>query len=164
MTDNRALVIGPLVAALLLGVTLPAWLEWVRDSGHLVDRNASEAREGLALHEAATDDPTIAVVAAGNMPYWSMLPTVDLLGKSDPVIAHGPSRPNFDPGHSKWNYRYSICHLRPAAVLQLFEPSPGELRMIKRCGYEQVIGDAFVRTDQRGFDRSLLSRAIFGAR
>ena len=164
MTDNRALVVGPLVAALLLGVTLPAWLEWVRDSGHLVDRNVSEAREGLALRAAATDDPTIAVVAAGNMPYWSMLPTVDLLGKSDPVIAHGPSRPNFDPGHSKWNYRYSICHLRPEAVLQLFEPSPGELRMIKRCGYEQVIGNAFVQKDQKGFDRPLLSRAIFGTR
>jgi hypothetical protein len=164
MTDNRALVIGPLVATLLLGVTLPAWLEWGRDSGHLVDQNASEAREGLALREAATSDPSIAVVAAGNIPYWSMLPTIDLLGKSDPVIARGPSRPNFDPGHSKWNYRYSICHLRPAVVVQLFEPSPAELRMITRCGYEQVIGHAYVRKGQRGFDRQLLSRAIFGVR
>ncbi len=163
-SHNRVLVVGPLVAALVLAMSLPAWIEWGRDAGHLVHRNADEAREGLAVRAAATGNPSIAVVAAGNIPYWSTLPTVDLLGKNDPVIARGPSRRNFDPGHSKWNYRYSICHLRPAAVLQLFEPSPSEIRMIKGCGYEQVIGNAYVRRGQTGFDGQLLSRAIFGVR
>jgi hypothetical protein len=162
--SRPALTILPVACALVLALALPAWLEWRRDAGHLVRRNAYEARLGEELGAIARGEPTVAVVAAGNIPYWSGLPAVDLLGKADPVIARRPSRDDFDPGHSKWDYRYSVCELRPDVVLQLFEPSRRERRQIDACGYEQVSGNIYARRNQTGFDRQDLSRVVFTTR
>lgn len=175
-TDNRVLVFGALGAALVVLVALPSWMEWRRTGGELVISSKVEAREGLALRDAVRpgSDPSVAVVAAGNIPYWSMLPTVDVLGKVDPVIAHRPPQPvPFHPGHDKWDYRYSICTLRPDVVVQLYEPTVEEIRMIERCGYHNTValdrhGDVvtyyLLRDDQTGFDPDRLRRALFGDR
>jgi hypothetical protein len=128
-----------------------------------VRQNEYETRLGLRLGRIARGDPPVAVVAAGTIPYWSTLPAVDLLGKADAVIAAGPSaRPGFLPGHTKWDYRFSICTLRPALVMQLFEPTDADRRRIERCGYRLVAGDVYVRGEEQGFSRRALGAVIFG--
>ncbi|MEI6502012.1 MAG: hypothetical protein WCP21_13425, partial [Armatimonadota bacterium] len=82
----------------------------------------------LALRDLTTPQAHVAVVWAGAQPYFLDRPCIDLLGKSDPVIAHGPSRPIerwlglplFRPGHSKWDYAYSIGTLKPDVVVELW--------------------------------------------
>ncbi len=72
----------------------------------------------------------MAVIGAGTTPY--LLPdryAIDLLGKADPVIAHGPIRypmsivdiPGMRPGHMKWNYAHSIGELKPDVIVLLWE-------------------------------------------
>jgi hypothetical protein len=92
------------------------------------DENHEEVEEALALRHITTNEATIAVVRAGTIPYFADRPSVDLLGKNDRVIAHEPShvttgRPrfiDFRPGHSKFDYRYSIELRAPDIVAQLW--------------------------------------------
>lgn len=92
------------------------------------------ARMGLALRDVTTEDAVIAVVTAGNIPYFSERTAVDLLGKNDPVIARGPAHINsslfepgtWRPGHNKWNYAYSIGELQPDVVAQIWENTDEE--------------------------------------
>ena len=58
----------------------------------------------------------IAVHAAGQIPYYSQRSSIDLLGLNDPVIARGPRRTSFYPGHDKWNYEYSIGQQLPDLI------------------------------------------------
>jgi len=90
---------------------------------------------GLALHQVTAPEAVIAVVTAGNIPYFSERTCVDLLGKNDPVIAQGPARinsslfepGNYRPGHNKWNYAYSIGELQPDVVAQIWEGTDEEV-------------------------------------
>ncbi len=96
-----------------------------------VERYASM---GFALRRVTTPQAVIAVITAGNIPYFSERISVDLLGKNDPVIAKGPARinsslfepGNFRPGHNKWNYAYSIGELQPDVVAQIWEGTEEE--------------------------------------
>ena len=158
-----ALAMSALAAALLVLVTLPAWTGWADDGGHLLAENKYETRIGLALGRIAHGRPTLAVGAGGTIPYWSTLPAVDLLGKSDAVVAAEPSRRSgFMPGHTKWDYRYSICRLRPTLVTQLFEPTVADERMIEGCGYQAIFDNFYLRKGQHSFNRADLSRVVFG--
>jgi hypothetical protein len=83
-----------------------------------------------AIEKITTPDASIAVVAAGTIPYLTDRPAIDLLGKNDAVIArtetHLPNAPmarltNFRPGHSKWDYSYSIGELEPDMIVQLWD-------------------------------------------
>ncbi len=93
-----------------------------------VDGNVEYVRIANALNRFAEPDARIAVVTAGVIPYLTDLYSIDLLGKSDPVIAHLPSHTGagfegfsqFRPGHSKWDYQYSIVELQPDIVVQLW--------------------------------------------
>jgi arabinofuranosyltransferase len=90
---------------------------------------------GLALKDVTTADATVAVVTAGNVPYFSERASIDLLGKIDPVIAAGPARinsslfqpGNYRPGHNKWNYAYSIGELQPDVVAQIWDDTQDEV-------------------------------------
>jgi hypothetical protein len=92
------------------------------------DENNDEVEEALALRQITTKDATIAVVRAGTIPYFADRPSLDLLGKNDRVIAHEPSRVptgrlrfiDFRPGHSKFDYGYSIERRAPDVVVQLW--------------------------------------------
>ncbi len=93
------------------------------------------AQMGIALNKVTTPDATIAVVTAGNLPYFSERTSIDLLGKNDPVIAKGPARINsslfepgdYRPGHNKWDYAYSIGVLQPDVVAQTWENTDEEV-------------------------------------
>lgn len=89
---------------------------------------------GLFLNQITEPQARIAVVTAGAIPYFANRPAIDLMGKSDPIIAAGPMRivpnrnniANFRPGHTKWNYAYSIATLQPDIVAQLWDETTEE--------------------------------------
>jgi hypothetical protein len=121
--------------------------------------DAELAKEG-EWERAATDPrATIAVVLAGNGPYFSHRRTIDILGKSDRHIARlrVPGSGYFRPGHNKSDLDYSIHRLRPDLVdlgSSIF--SPTHAMRFKRWGYEPLPNGMLVRTDSRLVDRRRL--------
>jgi hypothetical protein len=93
------------------------------------DENDQEVEQALMLRTITTADATIAVTRAGTIPYFADRPSIDLLGKSDRHLAHEQSRVppgrrgfvDFRPGHSKFDYRYSVDVLAPDVVVQLWD-------------------------------------------
>lgn len=92
----------------------------------------------LALQEATKPGTSIAVVGAGTIPY--LLPehyAIDILGKTDPVVARGPIRQSIGipdvaflrpgnenrmrPGHMKWNYAHTLGELKPDVIVSLWD-------------------------------------------
>ena len=89
--------------------------------------HAQNVRLALAVRKMTTPQARLAVIWAGIIPYFSERQGVDLLGKNDRKIAKGPNRPYWPPplpffqttmaeycwpGHTKYDYRYSIGKLR----------------------------------------------------
>jgi hypothetical protein len=108
--------------------TIDRWL--LRRKPVYVDSSERAVNTALIVENITTPRAEIAVTAAGTEPYF--LPdryVIDLLGKSDPVIAHGAVRltlnlanvPNLRPGHMKWDYAYSIGKLQPDLIVNLWE-------------------------------------------
>ncbi len=89
---------------------------------------------GIELGKITTSNATIAVVTAGNIPYFAGRTSIDLLGKNDKVIAREPARlnsslfepGNYRPGHNKWDYAYSLGELKPDVVAQIWEGTDDE--------------------------------------
>jgi hypothetical protein len=132
----RPIVVG------MLGVTLIT-VNWTTAGGALrvvallerplhVVENESKVRTALILKQITTPDATVAVVWAGAEPYFMHRTAIDLLGKTDPRIAHelmrqAPTNATrleaatfFWPGHRKYDYAYSIGQLQPDVVAQLW--------------------------------------------
>ena len=93
-----------------------------------IEGNKEDVQIALDLKQITSPQATIAVVAAGAIPYFSDRYSIDLLGKSDVKIAHEKSKVNVGlgnlgdlrPGHNKWDYDYSIGQLQPDVVTQLW--------------------------------------------
>jgi arabinofuranosyltransferase len=73
---------------------------------------------GLFLHAAfGNEQPLVAVIAAGAIPYWSQLPTLDLFGLNDAHIARfgkrlmGPKQ-----GHDLWDADY-VASRQPDLII-----------------------------------------------
>jgi hypothetical protein len=94
-------------------------------------------RTALALQSATKPGTSVAVIGAGTIPY--LLPdhyAIDILGKTDPVIARGPIRQSLGipdvaflspgnenrmrPGHMKWNYAHTFGELQPDVIVSLW--------------------------------------------
>ncbi len=92
-------------------------------SENLTMVNASALLDSITAPEAR-----VLVALAGALPYFSDRTFIDLLGKTDKTVARMEARvavdPNgrttFTPGHSKWDYAYSIGELQPDVVFQLW--------------------------------------------
>lgn len=171
-------VTGALVLAALSAADLESWR---RANAPEVKADATMARYGLAIREVTAERASVAVVWAGAIPYFSRRPAVDLLGKSDPVIARGPSRPiGFTPGHTKWDYRHSVRRLQPDLIAQVWPPSRRDfMAVVGNAGYESWLlraargtpakysvlpgGRVFVRADSRLVRRDRLTRYRPGA-
>jgi len=153
-------VVMLLVAALLLGATNagPVRLWWRDGAFHATD-DAEMARLGVALRRATDESVVPAVVWAGGVPYFAHRTCVDLLGKNDPVIAKGPTRGPFVPGHDKWDYRHSIGELRPDIVFQtsFVWTEPGFYAFLDAHDYERLPNDVWVLRDASGIDRDALA-------
>ncbi|HEX3050748.1 MAG TPA: glycosyltransferase family 39 protein [Aggregatilineaceae bacterium] len=94
--------------------------------------NGKKVEQALWLQRYTTEEARIALAGAGIVPYFAERPYIDLLGKSDKVIAHRQmdrsTIPELKPGHMKWDYGYSIGELQPDVVMELWvdEASAGE--------------------------------------
>lgn len=82
---------------------------------------------GRWLGEHVPPGTTLAVNYVGAVPYYSELPTIDMLGLTDPEIARTPIRGRFRfPGHAKGNGA-SVLERRPDLILMggvYLEPEP----------------------------------------
>lgn len=134
----RSPVIGSLylhygLAALVLGISLyaanyPQLATDIFVTGALNrDFHTYLVNVAAALDEVTTPDATIAVTAAGVIPYYTGRYTIDMLGKSDPHIARLPpllgsfsqgGMLNY-PGHIKYDLNYSIVGKQPDYVEKL---------------------------------------------
>jgi hypothetical protein len=160
-TLARRLAWPGLAVLLLVFANGQAFASRVSDRGGTNSNAARMARFGLGLRATTAPEATIAVVWAGAVPYFSDRPAVDLLGKSDPVIAHGRRRDALYPGHDKWDYRYSIGQLRPDLIAQLWQQERDpDVRLLERWGYSPVharlAADLYVRDDSTLVDRAAL--------
>jgi len=128
-----------LTAGLLFQVSGPAAMFWAAHGAVHTRDDAAMARYGRLVASVSTE-ATVAVVWAGSLVYFSRLPAIDLLGRSDERIARLPPRPDmpFWPGHSKWDYDLSVLHDRPDLVLQLWKPTHTEVERILCGGYVAV--------------------------
>lgn len=142
----RAVAVPSVLAALLFAAVNGAPIRnWIAHNGHHVHDDEQMSRYGLALRRETLPTAQIAVVWAGAIPYFSHRAAVDLLGKNDRTVAHLPARRPFWPGHSKWDYAYSIGRLRPDVVAQLWKPTPADRASLSRWGYRHVAFDLYVR-------------------
>jgi hypothetical protein len=126
----------PLAAlAVLVASSAHGGRVWV-DSGGLHTYNDKTMTEyALALRDMTDQHAVLAVTWAGGLPYYSDRPAVDILGKSDRVVASAAPRGPFRPGHNKWDYEHSIRDLRPDVVAQLWRATPDDLALLKNVGY-----------------------------
>lgn len=96
------------------------------------------ARLGVAVAAVTAPKARIGVVYAGAPPYFSHRPSVDLMGKCDPVIARQPSYLPFLPGHSKWNYKHSIETYHPDLLLQTWRLNARDRSFLADAGYVRL--------------------------
>jgi hypothetical protein len=136
-TDVRSmLVVLALAPVVGLGIH-PAYVLVTDGAPHVRD-DRTMVGFGALIEEVTTPRARVAVVWAGAPAYYADRPTIDLLGKNDPVIARTPPHSDFTPGHDKWDYRYSIGRLRPDLVAQLWRPTKADLANLRAWGYVPV--------------------------
>ncbi|MBP0020537.1 MAG: hypothetical protein J7647_23655 [Cyanobacteria bacterium SBLK] len=131
--------------------------EWLLKPLHIIE-DINAVKLGIMIRAGTEQDATIAVVWAGNIPYFSQRTTIDLLGKNDRKIARSQPVHYFVPGHNKWNYRYSIGTYRPDAIAQLINVTEEEIKLIEELGYEELPNGIYIRKDSERVNREILSQ------
>jgi len=112
----------PLAIIILLIISGEAWFDYSIDNAPLLKADIRRVKLGLHIAENTAPEAVIAVHAAGQIPYYSERPTIDLLGLNDPIVAKGLGHGEFYPGHNKWDYDYSIGELQPDLIADNFAP------------------------------------------
>jgi hypothetical protein len=110
---------------------------WFESGAAVVEKDHGLARRGLRIRERTPEDTVIGVLAAGAVPYFSGRRAIDLLGRSDPVIARSPpiDAGIFFPGHSKWDYEHSVVELHPDLIVGIGIWSKKDRLLLERSGY-----------------------------
>ena len=150
----------PLAIALAMGTILAIsgrqWFNWYIDNAPMLKTDIVRVELGLHLKQYTAPSAVIAVHAAGQIPYYSERTTIDLLGKSDAVIAKGAPATSFAPGHDKWNYEYSILKLKPDVIADRF----GQLRdfLTNVPEYQELQNGIYIRVGSKMFDENGLAR------
>ena len=120
--------------------------------------NERNLRLALALQRTTKPGASIAVIGAGTIPYF--LPdrfAIDILGKTDRLIAHGPVRlalgipdvaffqpgneNRMRPGHMKWNYAHTFGELKPDVIVSLWDETQQEAEPYLRDYVFADLGD-----------------------
>ncbi|MEO8075466.1 MAG: hypothetical protein ABI818_04000 [Acidobacteriota bacterium] len=149
---RSVVLLGAIVWLLANGAPMS---RWAAQNAFAAADDERAVRTGLLIRDTLAPDATFAVSSAGSTPYFAARTTVDLLGKSDPVIARiAPVIAEFVPGHNKWDLRYSIGQWRPDLACNL-PRRPGETAYLEAQGYHPVGGTCFVRTGARLDERRL---------
>jgi hypothetical protein len=143
----RAVAITAL-ASLFLTSSAHAWASWVPSNAAKVADDVAFAKQGLMLRDRLPEGSVIAAAWLGAPAYFSGLPSVDLLGKTDPHVARLPGTLPFRPGHNKMDLAYSVGELRPDLIL-IDEPQLRQYGYVRlanglwlRAGSENALGHA----------------------
>ena len=112
---------------------------------------------GLLIRRSTRPDATIAVVAAGNVPYFSRRRSVDFLGKSDRHVARMPVDSSGHVGHNKHDVDYSL-RLRPDLVVSMH--SAASILRPDFCSREDLDGFACTLTRHPVFLRDYQPHAV----
>jgi arabinofuranosyltransferase len=147
---------GALATVLVISGT--PWLNWVIDDAPLLKSDIRRVRAGLAIAETTAPTTTIAVHAAGQIPYYSGRRTIDLLGLNDPIIAKSPRSTAFYPGHDKWNYEYSIAQQKPDLIADNWIRLGDFIR--SQPDYRQLENGMYIRVDSTLVDEVALLSAF----
>jgi hypothetical protein len=141
--------------AALLVISGKPWIDWEINNAPLFKADMRRVKLGLVIAEYTSPQATIAVHAAGQIPYYSDRRTIDLLGLNDPVIAKGPVTGPFYPGHDKWNYDYSIMQLKPDLIADNWIKLGDYMKDKKE--YQQLDNGIYIRKDSTLIDVKGLS-------
>jgi exosortase/archaeosortase len=119
---------------------------WITGGAPDVARDVSLARQGETVRELTDPRAVVAVTDAGAIPYFDQRTSIDMLGKSDSFIAHTTPHDAISvrPGHTKWDYAYSVDKLRPDLVT--YVPTSANADM-ERWGYVHLGWWTWVRRD-----------------
>lgn len=142
--------------AVLLIISGQPWINWAIDNAPLLKADIRRVKLGLAIAAYTSPEATIAVHAAGQIPYYSERRTIDLLGLNDPVIAKGPVTGPFYPGHDKWNYQYSIMQLKPDLIADNWVKLADFMR--DKNEYQKLDNGIYIRKDSTLIDIDGLSK------
>lgn len=153
----RAVVSIGIAAATLVIVSGQPWINWAIDNAPLLKADIRRVRIGLDIAQHTSPDATIAVHAAGQIPYYSERRTIDLLGLNDPIVAKGPVTGPFYPGHDKWNYGYSILQLRPDLIADNWIKLGDFMKTANE--YQELENGMYIRTDSTLVDIEGLLKA-----
>ena len=150
-----ALVVAPLWVA-LNGM---AFGSWKKNHAAVIDQEM--ARIGILVKEASRPNARIAVTYAGAPPYFSRRPSVDLLGKCDAVVSRQASYLPFLPGHSKWNYHYSLPTYRPDLILQTIRLNQRDRAYFAELGYVRLPNGVYILKDSPAVDAQAIAAIPF---
>jgi hypothetical protein len=100
---------------------------------------------GLLINKNTPKSARVADFWAGSVFYFSNRYGIDMLGKTDPFIAHMPPASNgTKPGHNKFDFDYSIGELRPDIVIAIFKlPVSEEAMRTDATGDWAFTGDLY---------------------
>ena len=157
-----AALVGVVTLVAILAANGNSLLRWHRAGPAYLGIDASWVEDGLLINACTVPGTTVGAFAAGQIIYYADRPGVDLLGKSDRVIARMEPAAGFRPGHNKFSYERSVEQLSPDVLTDTGLGMPPDLLQIaERSGYEPV-GRWLVHRDAQGIDRSGLLRGLSG--
>lgn len=108
-----------LIAALVIVTTTQAGVNGRTALGLLRSVNGTPEHgliAALMIRDYTRPEASVAVTAAGSVPYFSRRRAIDLLGKTDAHVAHLPPHARGGIGHRKFDMEYSLS-LRPDVVV-----------------------------------------------
>ncbi len=159
---RRAALVGVVTLGAVLAANGNSVLRWHRGGPAYLGIDERWVEDGLLINACTTPGTTVGAFAAGQIIYYSDRPGVDLLGKSDRVIARMEPAGEFRPGHNKFSYERSVRQLRPDLLTDTGLGLPSDLlRIAEQSGYEPV-GRWLVHRDAEGVDRAGLLRGLSG--
>ena len=155
---SRAILVGALV---VLSLNLPPFYSWYAWGAPQSDGDAAWSAFGLLIRDTTSADATLAVTWAGAVSYFSQRQTYDQLGKTDEVIAKGPSvTDDFRPGHSKWNFEHTIGELRPDLVMAFYFATAADFDFIRAQGYLPLNGSCLYQVASSRIDLQALQQGL----
>lgn len=142
---SAMIIILGISLATILVISGKPWFKWGIHNAPLLNADIWRTKLGIHIKNNTDEDAVISAHAVGQIPYYSDRQTIDLLGKSDPVVAKGKPSTSFRPGHNKWNYEYSIVTLKPDLVADEWGQVGKFLK--EKPGWQRLVNRIWIRKD-----------------
>jgi hypothetical protein len=134
--------------AAIASLVLLGWMQWSQDPTYrLTGPQVDQAKKGESLGRMlgvafAEQRPLVAMTAAGAIPYYSKLPSLDMLGLNDRYLAHHPP-PDLGRGRVAHELGDGKYFLRRAPDLVVFCGRRGRPKACSRGGVEMQQHESF---------------------